>query len=154
MLVRHLFRMGEPIIGANVLEKGTTNGIITNLDGEFTLNAPANATLVISYIGYEPINVTLNGRTSLKIQMKEEALALETVVVTAMGIKKKEASLTYSTQQVGGDELTRAKDPNMINALAGKTAGVSSNGYILSMADIGKQSPFCALSSIRRIESN
>ena len=57
--------------------------------------------------------------------MKEEALALETVVVTAMGIKKKEASLTYSTQQVGGDELTRAKDPNMINALAGKTAGVS-----------------------------
>ena len=116
---------GEPIIGANVLEKGTTNGIITNLDGEFTLNAPANATLVISYIGYEPINVALNGRTSLKIQMKEEALALETVVVTAMGIKKKEASLTYSTQQVGGDELTRAKDPNMINALAGKTAGVS-----------------------------
>ena len=116
---------GEPIIGANVLEKGTTNGIITNLDGEFPLNAPANATLVISYIGYEPINVTLNGRTSLKIQMKEEALALETVVVTAMGIKKKEASLTYSTQQVGGDELTRAKDPNMINALAGKTAGVS-----------------------------
>ena len=59
----------------------TTNGIITNLDGEFTLNAPANATLVISYIGYEPINVTLHGRTSLKIQMKEEALALETVVV-------------------------------------------------------------------------
>ena len=116
---------GEPIIGANVLEKGTTNGIITNLDGEFTLNAPANATLAISYIGYEPISVALNGRTSLKIQMKEEALALETVVVTAMGIKKKEASLTYSTQQVGGDELTRAKDPNMINALAGKTAGVS-----------------------------
>lgn len=116
---------GEPIIGANILEKGTTNGIITNLDGEFTLNAPANATLVISYIGYEPISIALNGRTSLKVQMKEEALALETVVVTAMGIKKKEASLTYSTQQVGGDELTRAKDPNMINALAGKTAGVS-----------------------------
>lgn len=84
---------GEPIIGANVLEKGTTNGIITNLDGEFTLNAPANATLVISYIGYEPINVALNGRTSLKIQMKEEALALETVVVTAMGIKKKKPLL-------------------------------------------------------------
>ena len=51
-------------------------------------------------------------------------MALEQVVVTAMGIKKKEASLTYSTQQVGGDELTRAKDPNMINALAGKSAGV------------------------------
>ena len=116
---------GEPIIGANVLEKGTTNGVITNLDGEFVLNTPSNATLVISYIGYEPVTVALNGKTSLNIQMKEEALALETVVVTAMGIKKKEASLTYSTQQVGGDELIRAKDPNMINALAGKTAGVS-----------------------------
>lgn len=116
---------GEPIIGANVLEKGTTNGVITNIDGEFTLNAPAEATLVISYIGYEPVTIALNGKTSIKVQMKEEALALETVVVTAMGIKKKEASLTYSTQQVGGDELTRAKDPNMINALAGKTAGVS-----------------------------
>lgn len=116
---------GEPIIGANVLEKGTTNGVITNLDGEFVLNTPSTATLVISYIGYEPVTVALNGRTSIKVQMKEEALALETVVVTAMGIKKKEASLTYSTQQVGGDELTRAKDPNMINALAGKTAGVS-----------------------------
>ena len=116
---------GEAIIGANVLEKGTTNGVITNLDGEFVLNTPANATLVISYIGYEPVTIALNGRTSINVQMKEEALALETVVVTAMGIKKKAASLTYSTQQVGGDELTRAKDPNMINALAGKTAGVS-----------------------------
>lgn len=118
---------GEPIIGANVLEKGTTNGVITNIDGEFTLNAPAEATLVISFIGYEPVTVVLNGQTSLKIQMKEEALALETVVVTAMGIQKKASSLTYSTQQVNGNELTRAKDPNMINALAGKTAGVQIN---------------------------
>ncbi len=118
---------GEPIIGANVLEKGTTNGVITNLDGEFVLNTPSNATLVISYIGYEPVTIALNGKTSIKVQMKEEALALETVVVTAMGIKKKAESLTYSTQQVNGNELTRAKDPNMINALAGKTAGVQIN---------------------------
>ncbi|MEY8722395.1 TonB-dependent receptor [Bacteroides stercorirosoris] len=116
---------GEPIIGANVVEKGTTNGVITNIDGEFTLNAPADATLVISYIGYQPVSVALNGQETINVQMQEEALSLETVVVTAMGIKKKAASLTYSTQQVGGDELTRAKDPNMINALAGKTAGVS-----------------------------
>lgn len=118
---------GEAIIGANVVEKGTTNGVITNLDGEFTLNTPANATLIISYIGYEPVTVALNGQTTLNIQMKEEALTLETVVVTAMGIQKKASSLTYSTQQVSGDELTRAKDPNMINALAGKTAGVQIN---------------------------
>ena len=116
---------GEPIIGANVVEKGTTNGVITNIDGEFTLNTPTDATLVISYIGSQPVSVPLNGQETINVQMQEEALSLETVVVTAMGIKKKAASLTYSTQQVGGDELTRAKDANMINSLAGKTAGVS-----------------------------
>ena len=109
------------------MEKGTTNGCITNIDGEFTLNTPTNATLVISFIGYQPVTIALNGQKTLNIQMQEEALSLETVVVTAMGIKKKAASLTYSTQQVGGDELTRAKDPNMITALAGKSAGVQIN---------------------------
>ena len=115
---------GEPIIGASVVEKGTTNGTITDLDGNFTLKVPSNAVVSITYVGYQPQNITMNGQTTFNIKMEEEALALEQVVVTAMGIKKKEASLTYSTQQVGADELTRAKDPNMINALAGKTAGV------------------------------
>ncbi len=114
----------EPIIGANVLEKGTTNGTITDLEGNFQLSVPANATLEVTYVGYQPASVSVNGRKTVDIKLEEEALALEQVVVTAMGIKKKEASLTYSTQQVGGDELTRAKDPNMINALAGKSAGV------------------------------
>ena len=115
---------GEPIIGANVLEEGTTNGTITDFDGNFTLTVPPTAKLSVTYVGYTPMVVSLDGRRSLTIKLDEESTALETVVVTAMGIKRKEASLTYSTQQVGGDELTRAKDPNMINALAGKTAGV------------------------------
>ena len=115
---------GEPIIGANVLEEGTTNGTITDLDGNFTLTLPADAKLSITYVGYVPQTISLNGRRSVEIRLDEESMTLDQVVVTAMGIKRKEASLTYSTQQVGGDELTRAKDPNMINALAGKTAGV------------------------------
>lgn len=115
---------GEPIIGASVVEKGTTNGIITDLDGAFTLKVPADAVISITYVGYQPQNISVNGQTNLNIKMQEESLTLEQVVVTAMGIKKKAASLTYSTQQLGGDELTRAKDPNMINALAGKSAGV------------------------------
>lgn len=118
---------GEPIIGANVLEKGSSNGSITDLQGAFSLTVPTHATLVISYIGYLPQNVSVNGQKTLQIKMQEETQTLQTVVVTAMGIKKKEASLTYSTQQLGGDELTRAKDPNMINALAGKSAGVQIN---------------------------
>ncbi len=84
----------------------------------------SNATLAITYIGYQPQNIQVNGRQSFNVKLQEEAMALEQVVVTAMGIKKKESSLMHSTQQVGGDEFTRAKDPNMINALAGKTAGV------------------------------
>ncbi len=115
---------GEAIIGANVLEEGTTNGTITDLDGNYTLTLPADAKLVFTYIGYTPQTISVNGRRSIDVKLDEESMTLDQVVVTAMGIKRKEASLTYSTQQVGGDELTRAKDPNMINALAGKTAGV------------------------------
>ncbi|MFR5759442.1 MAG: carboxypeptidase-like regulatory domain-containing protein [Bacteroides cellulosilyticus] len=63
---------------------------ITNIDGEFTLNTPTNATLVISFIGYQPVTIALNGQKTLNVQMQEEALSLETVVVTAMGIKKKQ----------------------------------------------------------------
>lgn len=120
-------KTGEPIIGANVLQKGTTNGTITDIDGKFTLTVPQNSVIVISYIGYNPQEVKYAGQSSLNVQLAEDTQNIEEVVVTALGIKKKEASLTYSTQQVGGDELTRAKDPNMINALAGKTAGVQIN---------------------------
>lgn len=118
---------GEPIIGANILQKGTVNGVITNTEGFFSLNIPPNDTIVVSYISYEPQIIAIAGRTTLRIQMKEETLTLEQVVVTAMGIQKKMSSLTYSTQQINGNELTRVKEPNMINALAGKTAGVQIN---------------------------
>lgn len=85
---------------------------------------PSDAIINITYVGYQPQSLSVSGQTTFKIKMEEESMALEQVVVTAMGIKKKAASLTYSTQQLGGDELTRAKDPNMIAALAGKSAGV------------------------------
>lgn len=117
-------KSGEPIIGANVLQKGTTNGTITDIDGKFSLIVPANAVIVISYIGYNPQEVKYSGQSTLNIKLEEDSQNIEEIVVTALGIRKKESSLTYSTQQVGGDELTRAKDPNMITALAGKSAGV------------------------------
>ncbi|MDR2947717.1 MAG: SusC/RagA family TonB-linked outer membrane protein [Prevotella sp.] len=118
---------GEPLIGASVSEKGTTNGTMTGIDGDYTLSVPANATLVITYVGYLPQEIALNGQTSVDFTLKEDSQMLDEIVVTALGIKKKEKSLTYSTQQVGNDDLTRVKDPNMINALAGKTAGVQIN---------------------------
>lgn len=118
---------GEAIIGANIIQQGTTNGTITDIDGNFTLEVPADAQLVVSYIGYKKVIIPVNGKTNFTIKMEDDALKLDAVVVTAMGIQKKASSLTYSTQQLNGDELTRSKDPNMINSLAGKTAGVQIN---------------------------
>lgn len=118
---------GETIVGANILEQGTTNGASTDIDGKFTLTVLSNSNLIVSFIGYQTQTVPVNGKTDFTIKLKEETEMLDAVVVTAMGIKKKASSLTYSTQQVGGDELTRAKDANMINSLAGKTAGVQIN---------------------------
>ena len=117
-------KSGEPIIGANIIQKGTTNGTITDADGKFDLVVPDECIISISYIGYNPQEIKYTGQSTLNIQLVEDMQNLDEVVVTALGIKKKEASLVYSTQLLGGDELTRAKDPNMINALAGKTAGV------------------------------
>ena len=90
-------KTGEPIIGANVLQKGTTNGTITDIDGKFTLTVPQNSVIVISYIGYNPQEVKYAGQSSLNVQLAEDTQNIEEVVVTALGIKKKEASLTYST---------------------------------------------------------
>lgn len=118
---------GETIVGANILEEGTTNGTSTDFDGKFTMSVNSKGNLIVSFIGYQTQTIPVNGQTSFTIRLKEESEMLDAVVVTAMGIKKKASSLTYSTQQVGGDELTRAKDANMINALAGKTAGVQIN---------------------------
>ena len=71
---------GDPIIGANVLET-ITNGCITDMEGNFTLNVPSNATLAITYIGYQPQNIQVNGRQSFNVKLQEEAMALEQVVV-------------------------------------------------------------------------
>lgn len=115
---------GEDIIGANVVEAGTSNGIITDIFGNFTLAVRPDAELQVSFVGYRPLTVSVKGQTQLIIRLEEVALMLESVVVTAMGIKKKEASLTYSAQQIDGNEITRTKESNPIFSLAGKTAGV------------------------------
>ncbi len=118
----------EPIIGASVLVKGSTTGAVTDLDGKFTItDAPAGATtLQVSFVGMVTQEVPIT-RGTIRVVLKNDAKLLDEVVVTALGIAKKEKSLTYSTQVVNGDELVRAKDPNMMNALAGKTAGVQIN---------------------------
>lgn len=117
---------GEPLIGVSVLVKGTSHGAVTDMDGNytFTVDEP-NATLVFSYIGYGTQEVALQGRGKLDLVMKEEAHSLSTVVVTAMGIQRKEASLTYATQRIKAEDLMKVEDPNLANSLEGKVAGLT-----------------------------
>lgn len=116
---------GEAIIGANVTIKGTTQGTVTNVNGEYVLPIPSSdVTLVVSFVGYNTEEIVLSGQSTLNIKLVAEIRQLNEVVVTALGIQKKSRGLTYSTQQIGGSELTGVKDVNMMNTLAGKSAGV------------------------------
>jgi TonB-linked SusC/RagA family outer membrane protein len=116
---------GEPLPSVNILIKGTTTGVISDIDGKYSISVPnSSAVLVYSFLGYVNIEKTVGDQRTINVAMAEDSHMLNDVVVTALGIVKKEKSLTYSTQIVDGQELTRAKDPNMINSLAGKTAGV------------------------------
>lgn len=115
----------EPLIGVSVLVKGTNNGMSTNIDGEFSLKASVGDVLQFSYVGFKPQEATVTGTAPMHIVMQENTQALEEVVVTAMGIRRKEASLTYATQEVKGEDLMRVQDANFVNALGGKVAGVT-----------------------------
>ena len=117
---------GEPLIGVSVLVQGTTTGTITDIDGNYTLEILNDeAVLEFSYIGYQKISLRVAGASSFNIIMKEDAQQLNEVVVTAMGMERKEKSLTYATQQVKGDELMKVQDANFVNALSGKASGVT-----------------------------
>ena len=119
---------GIPVIGANVIQKGTTNGVITDLDGNFSLEITNGAVIEISYIGYATQEITASGQTGLQVKLTEDTQKIDEVVVTALGIKRQSRSLGYSTTQVGGEDFTMARDPNLGNALSGKVAGVSVGG--------------------------
>ena len=119
--------IGEPLIGATIREKGGTRGTVTDIEGNFILSVPDSAVLQVSFVGYESIEVSVGGRKTLEIQLRENTVMLDNVIITALGLEKKEASLAYSIQKVKGEELTRMKEVNMITALAGKAAGVQIN---------------------------
>ncbi|MEE9361554.1 MAG: SusC/RagA family TonB-linked outer membrane protein [Cellulophaga sp.] len=115
---------GAPIPGVNIVVQGTTNGTQTDFDGNYTINVSEGSILVFSYLGMKTKNVTVGSSNSINVSLEEDASQLEEVVVTALGIKRKEKTLTYAQQTVGGDELTKSRDVNFMNALSGKAAGV------------------------------
>lgn len=115
----------EPLIGVNVLLKGTTIGTVTDFDGKYTLEVDdSKGTLQFSYISMKTVDEPINGRSTIDVAMASDSEALEEVVVTAMGIKRESKTLTYSAQTVGGKDLNEIKNVNMINSLQGKSAGL------------------------------
>ena len=121
---------GMPVIGAAVIIKGTTIGTSTGMDGDFSLQVPppsADAVLEINYLGYEPIAQAVGSRTNITFTLRESAVDVDAVVVTALGIKRSEKALSYNVQQVNSEDIVANKDVNFINSLSGKVAGVTIN---------------------------
>lgn len=114
---------GEPVIGANVVEKGTTNGNITDIDGHFALSVAPNSTLIFSFIGYATVEIPVSGKTDLIVTLREDTEMLDEVVVVGYGTVKKR-DLTGSVGTLKGDELASRKTTQLSNALQGAVAGV------------------------------
>lgn len=131
---------GQPIPGVAVLVKGTTIGTITDFDGKYSLSVPQNAvSLVFSFVGMKTVEVPIEGKTTIDVAMESDVLGISEVVVTALGITKEKKSIGYAIQDVSGDEISRAGERNMVNALQGKVAGVfinNSSGSIASSSRI------------------
>lgn len=116
---------GSPLIGASVVEKGTSNGTVTDVDGNFALNvSKVPATLEISYIGYTTQEVAYSGGSqALSIRLREGA-QLQEVVITALGIERSRKNITYAVQELSGDAVRTTRDANFVNTLNGKVAGL------------------------------
>lgn len=117
---------GEPIIGASVIETGTTNGMITDLDGNFTMKVPSNAKLTVSFVGYQSQTIDVAGRTSIQVILKDDTQALDEVVVVGYGTARK-SDVTGSIANVNSKTLKEIPSQNFTQALQGRVAGVEIN---------------------------
>jgi TonB-linked SusC/RagA family outer membrane protein len=121
----HSGKDNSPLPGVSVLVKGTNTGTTTDVSGNFALNVPAGAKLVLSYVGYKSQEIVVSNQTMLHVNMDEDTQALSEVVVTALGIKKEAKKLGYATSTVNAEQITENRSPNFVNALQGKIAGVN-----------------------------
>ncbi|MDR3140628.1 MAG: TonB-dependent receptor [Tannerellaceae bacterium] len=135
---------GGPLIGANVVEEGTTNGVITDVDGKFSLSVKGNAVLTVSYIGYIPQNIRIGNQTNLLIKLTENSAELDEVVVVGYGVQKKKL-LTGATVQVSGENIRKINRVDVLGAMQGQTPGVNivqrtgmpGDGFSISIRGLG-----------------
>jgi TonB-linked SusC/RagA family outer membrane protein len=130
---------GTPVQGVSVAVQGTSTATQTDGSGNFSINVAGNATLVFSYVGYQRQSIAVADRTTLNVQLTTDETSLDEVVITALGVKKEKKSVGYSVQDVKATDILTSREPNIVNALAGKVAGVqinSSGGQAGSSASI------------------
>ncbi|MGE7776934.1 SusC/RagA family TonB-linked outer membrane protein [Chitinophaga sp. NPDC101104] len=118
---------GNPLPGVTVVIKGTNKGTQTNGQGDFSLSANPGDVLVIRFLGFTAQEVSVGSGDTYDVVLQENTRSLNEIVVTALGVQRKAKELTYATQQLNNDDLSRVKDANVINSLAGKAAGVTIN---------------------------
>lgn len=118
--------LGEPLIGVSVLQEGTSNGTISDIDGNFTVKVPQGSTIVVKYMGFATQRIKAT-KSPIEVVLLEDNKWINEVVVTALGIKKETKALTYNVQELKPAALTTVKDANFINSLSGKIAGVTIN---------------------------
>ena len=128
---------GIPLPGASVIVQGTNSGVVTDFDGNFSIETSIGETLVISFVGYASQSIIVNSNSSLSIQLTPDVL-LDEVVVTALGISREKKSLGYAVSEISGDNVNTIKDNNLANSLSGKVAGlqVSQSGSLGSSSRI------------------
>ncbi|VBB48056.1 SusC/RagA family TonB-linked outer membrane protein [uncultured Paludibacter sp.] len=115
----------SPLIGVSVTVKGTTRGVLTNIDGNYSISASSNEKLVFSYIGMQPQEISIGNQSVINVVLTPDSKVLEEVVVTAMGIKTEKKKLNFAVQSVNSDALTEGQQANFINGLQGKVSGIN-----------------------------
>lgn len=118
---------GNGLSGVSISLQGTNTGTTTDANGNYSISVPKDGTLIFTYIGFVTQETPVNGQQTINLMLEEDSTALEEVVVTALGIERQTRSLTYSTQSVGTEQMTKAREPNIMNSLQGKVAGLSIN---------------------------
>ncbi len=116
---------GNAVVGATAVVKGTNTAAVTDLDGKYEINAPADAVLVFSYVGMTPIEVSVGGKSVVNVIMAGDATEIDDVVVTALGMTRQQKNLGYASSTVKAEELTQGKGADLVTGLMGKVAGVN-----------------------------
>jgi TonB-linked SusC/RagA family outer membrane protein len=123
---------GAPIPAVSILVKGTQKGVNTDPGGKFSISAPEGSILVFRYLGFKAQEIAIGSSSTVNVVLQEDNNALSEVVVTALGVKREKKSLGYAVQEVKGEALVEAREPNLVNTLSGKVSGLqvtrSSNG--------------------------